>query len=471
MKNENNLKKILVIDDDPIERRLLTTLLGKVGGYEVLTAENGNLGLDRAVESVGVVLLDLQLPDISGMEVLQKLKETRPQLPVIILTGVTDVQKAVEATKLGAYNYLTKPFENDHLLLTVRHALEKNDLLAEMEELRQRAGKGPALSRILGKSDNIQEVLEQIKKVANSTLTVLVQGETGTGKELVARALHEESPRRTKPFVAIDCGALAENLLESELFGHEKGSFTGADRKKEGQLVLAQGGTLFLDEVGNLPVGLQSKLLRVLQERQVRPVGAEKSIPIDVRFIAATNAPLEEEAKAGKFRQDLYYRFAEFTLKLPPLRDRKEDLPLLIQHFLEEASVEFRKPVSPLGEEEAGILRNYSWPGNIRELRNVVRQAVLLASGSSLEASTVKDLLGKSKSPVETPGPVEVPILPGQSLKQIAENAVEEAEKQAIRSVLKSTKGNKSQASKILKTDYKTLHVKIKKYGLKSSEE
>ena len=311
----------------------------------------------------------------------------------------------------------------------------------------------------------------QIQKVAGSSLTVLIQGETGTGKELVARALHDESPRRNKPFVAVDCGALAENLLESELFGHEKGAFTGADRKKEGQLVLAQGGTLFLDEVGNLPLGLQTKLLRVLQERMVKPVGAAKEISIDVRFIAATNAPLGMEAKAEKFRQDLYYRLAEFTINLPPLRERKEDMPFLTQHFLEEATVEFRKPVSPIWGEVAQMLLAYSWPGNIRELRNVVRQAVLLASGSQVETGTVKDLLGKSKSPVESPGPVEVPLFPGSSLKEIAESAVEEAEKQAIRKVLRSTGGNKSQAAKILKTDYKTLHVKIKKYGIPTKEE
>ncbi len=464
------MNKILVIDDDAIERRLLTTVLGRVGGYEVVTAETGRLGLERAVESVEAVLLDLQLPDMSGMEVLQKLKESRPQLPIIMLTGVTDVQKAVEATRLGAYNYLTKPFENDHLLLNVRHALEKNELLAQMEELRQRAGKGPALSRILGKSPGIQETLSQIKKVAGSNLTVLIQGETGTGKELVARALHEESPRRHKPFVAIDCGALAENLLESELFGHEKGAFTSADRRKEGQLVLAQGGTLFLDEVGNLPIGLQAKLLRVLQERQIKPVGAEKSISIDVRFIAATNAPLEAEAKEGKFRQDLYYRLAEFTLNLSPLRDRQEDILVLAQKFMEEASLELRRTVGSIAPEAEKLLSAHSWPGNIRELRNVVRQAVLLTNGSVVGAGTIKELLGKSKSPLETPGPVEVPVLAGQSLKQIAERAVEEAEKQAIRNVLKSTGGNKSQASKILKTDYKTLHLKVKKYGLSAGE-
>ncbi len=465
------MKKILVIDDDPIERRLLQTVLGKVGGYEVLTAENGQLGLERAVASVDAVLLDLQLPDMSGMEVLKKLKASRPALPVLMLTGVTDIQKAVEAVKLGAHQYLTKPFENDQLLITLGHALEKTELLSQMEELRQRAGKGPALSRILGHSPGTQEVVAKIRKIAASDITALIQGETGTGKELVARALHDESSRRNKPFVAVDCGALAENLLESELFGHEKGAFTGADRKKEGQLVLAQGGTLFLDEVGNLPMGLQAKLLRVLQERQVRPVGAEKSIPIDIRFIAATNAPLESESEEGRFRADLYYRLAEFTINIPPLRDRMEDLSELARHFLVEASVEFHKPVGSFSGGANLLLSAHTWPGNIRELRNVIRQSVLLTPDNTIHKEQVRDLLGKSKSRRESPGPVEVPILPGQSLKEIAEKAVEESEKQAIRSVLKATGGNKSQAAKVLKTDYKTLHVKIKKYGLKASEE
>jgi DNA-binding NtrC family response regulator len=471
MEIKNNMKKILVIDDDAIERRLLTTLLGKVGGYEVLTAENGRLGLERAVASVDAVLLDLQMPDMTGMEVLQKLKEARPQLPVIMLTGVTEVQRAVEATRLGAYNYLTKPFENDHLLLNVRNALEKNELLSQMEELRERAGKGPALSRMVGKSPAIQEVIQQIQKVAASNLTVLIQGETGTGKELAARALHDESSRRDKPFVAVDCGALAENLLESELFGHEKGAFTGADRKKDGQMILAEGGTLFLDEIGNLPLGLQTKLLRVLQEKQVKPVGAEKTRSIDVRFIAATNVPLEEEAKAGRFRMDLYYRLAEFAIQLPPLRERREDLPGLAGHFKDQAGLEFRKPVGSVSGEAAILLMAHAWPGNIRELRNVIRQAVLLTPDSEINVEQIKSLLKGTSSSVESPSPVEVPVLPGESLKQIAEKAVEEVEKQAIRSVLKAAGGNKSQAAKILKTDYKTLHLKIKKYGLKAKEE
>jgi two-component system nitrogen regulation response regulator GlnG len=457
----------LVIDDDAVERKLLSVLLSKAGGYGVATAEDGASGLSAAERvSPDLVLLDLKLPDLSGMEVLKKLKSAHPPLPVLMLTGVTDVKKAVEAIQAGAYNYLTKPFENDHLLLTVRQALEKVDLMAEMAELRRSAGKSPALSRLLGSSKAMGEAVAQVRKVASSDLTVLIQGETGTGKELAARALHEESSRRERPFVAVDCGALTETLLESELFGHEKGAFTGADRRKEGQVSLAQGGTLFLDEVGNLPLGLQTKLLRVLQERQVRPVGAERSFPVDVRFVAATNEGLEGAAKAGKFRQDLFYRLAEFTLYLPPLRERKGDILVIAQRFLMEASVELKKAVGSVDEDAAKLLSSHPWPGNVRELRNVIRQAVLLTPDSVVHAAQVRELLGKGKGSLGNQGPVEVPVTPGMSLKEIAEEAVEHSEKQAIRNVLKATGGNKAKAAKVLKTDYKTLHVKIKKYKL-----
>ena len=460
------MKTLLVVDDDAIERKLLQTLLGKVGGYHVVTAEDGASAIAQAAKvSPQTVILDMNLPDMNGLEILQKLKTSHPQVPVIMLTGVTDLQTAVKAIQQGAHNYLTKPFENDQLMIAVQNAVEKNELLAEMKQLRQKAGNSPSLGRILGKSKAVQELIGQIQKVADSQLTVLIQGETGTGKELAARALHEESGRRDHPFVAIDCGAIAENLLESELFGHEKGAFSGADRKKEGQLVLAHGGTLFLDEVGNLPLGLQSKLLRVLQERQVRPVGANNSQSIDVRFIAATNALLEEEAKAGKFRQDLYYRLAEFTIQLPTLKARPGDVLILAKRFREEACVELKRTVSSISKEAAELLSAHDWPGNIRELRNVIRQAVLLTPDFEIHEEQIKHLLKSSKK-AERPSLVEVMIPDGWSFKKIVSNAVEEAEKQAIHHALRATQGNKTQAAKFLKIDYKTLYLKFKKYGL-----
>lgn len=463
------MNKILVIDDAPAQGRLLKAVLKAAGYDEVQSAETGAQGLEQArTFSPDLVILDLQLPDMSGMDVLAKLKAEQPQLPVIMLTGNTDIQIAVRAIQSGAYHFLTKPFESEQLLVTVERALEKNELVAEVKALRQKAGRSEALARIVGQSAVIQAVTAQIQKVAPSDLTVLIQGETGSGKELAARALHEESPRKGRPFVAIDCGAIAENLLESELFGHEKGAFSGAERKKEGQLVLAQGGTLFLDEIGNLPLGLQSKMLRVLQERQVRPVGADKAVPINVRFIAATNAPLEEEAKAGKFRSDLYYRLAEFTLSLPPLRERREDIPALCQKFMEEAGSELRRSVSTIDAKARELLIEHDWPGNIRELRNVIRQAVLMTPDFTLHAEQIKELLKSNRKGAArvSVNPLEVSLPTGASLKEIADSAAEAAEKQAIRDVLRSTQGNKSQASKILRTDYKTLHLKIKKYGL-----
>jgi len=460
------MKKILIIDDEALSRKLLRAVLGNVEGYTLSEAGTGKEGLDAAAkDQPDAVILDLNLPDMDGLQILEKLKARSPNLPVLMLTGHNDAQTALQAVRLGAFHYLTKPFEADQLHVTLQRALEKGEMLAQMESMRRGGRKGPTLSKILGESVAIKDITGQIEKVAGSLLTVLIQGETGTGKELVARALHEESSRRNSPFVALDCGALAENLLESELFGHEKGAFSGADRKKEGQLSLARGGTLLLDEVGNLPLGLQAKLLRVLQERQVKPVGAEKAFPIDVRFIAATNAPLEEEAKAGRFRQDLYYRLAEFTLNLPPLRYRREDIAVLAKRFTQEASLEMKKKVGSLSLEAQELLNSHAWPGNVRELKNVIRQAVLLAPGAELTEKDIRVFLGKNSNQ-ETPGPVEVPLAPGLSLKKIAEQAVEAAERQAIANALKLTGGNKSKASKLLKTDYKTLHLKIKKYSL-----
>ncbi len=461
------MKKILAVDDNEIERGQLETMLENARGYEVHSAGTGRSALEQAERcAVDAVILDLRLPDMDGLEILQKLKALKPELPVIMLTGFADIRTSVQAIRMGAADYLTKPFEDTHLLLTLQRVIERNDMLAEMEELRRKAGKrGASLSKLSGKSPAILEVVRHVQKVADSTLTVLIQGETGTGKEPTARALHEESFRHDRPFVAVDCGALPENLLESELFGHEKGAFSGADRKKQGQFELAEGGTLFLDEIGNLPVVLQAKLLRVLQERQVRPVGAARDFPIQVRIVAASNTSLEAAVKAGQFRQDLYYRLAEFILQLPPLRHRAEDIPLLAERFREEAGREFQRPVSAFTEGALQQLAGHSWPGNVRELRNVVRQSVLLTPDSRIHEEQVRALLEPSSS-LEAPGPLAVPLVPGMGLKAIVENAAQQVERQAITNILRTTQGNKSQAAKALDVDYKTLRLKIKKYGL-----
>ncbi len=466
------MKKILAVDDDKAERVLLESMLGSVLGYEVQTANSGKSALDQVGRiHPDAVILDLRLQDMDGLDVLRGIKQSQPSLPVIMLTGFADVRTAVEAIQMGAHDYLTKPFDDDQLLLALRQAIEKNDLLAEMERSRKKGGsQGPCLARIDGRSLASQEVTRQIQAVADSSLTILIQGETGTGKEPAARALHEEGSRRDRPFVAVDCGALPENLLESELFGHEKGAFSGADRKKQGQFELADGGTLFLDEIGNLPISLQAKLLRTLQERQVRPVGAARAFPVNVRIIAATNIFLEGAARCGQFRQDLYYRLAEFTLRLPPLRSRREDILPLAQRFQEEACLEFQRKVTSFSGEAAKRMEAYSWPGNVRELRNVVRQAVLLAPDSAVQEEQIQALLGSSTVDGPT-GALSMPAFPpGTALRQIVESAVEQVERKAILDALRSAGGNKSHAAQVLEVDYKTLRLKIKKYGLKFTD-
>lgn len=453
------MKKILVVDDNPAEQYLLQAVLEGSKDYRVLKAGDGRAALQQAEQSSpDAVLLDVRLPGLGGMEVLKELKESHPRMPVIMITGFTDVPTAVLAIKNGAYNYLTKPFEDNQLLHNLRQALEPERPAPGAKP------PGSALSRLIGPSPAIGEVLRQVRKVADSNLTVLIEGATGTGKEPTARALHEESSRRAKPFVAVDCGALPETLLESELFGHEKGAFSGAYCRKPGQAELAEGGTLFLDEIGNLPLPLQAKLLRVLEERQVRPVGATRSFPINVRFLAATNLPLLEAVQGGRFRQDLYYRLAEFALHLPLLRDRQEDVLPLAGMFREEAAVEFQRPIPVLGPGAAERLLAHPWPGNVRQLRNVMRQAVLMAHGPEITEDQIQILL--ERVPALEPAPDAGASPGGTDLKKIAGSAAEEAERQAIGRILQSLQGNKSQAAKALGVDYKTLRMKIKKYGL-----
>jgi len=297
---------------------------------------------------------------------------------VVILTGSQDVKDAVRATQLGAFNYLTKPVNPDEILIVVRRALETRDLRLEVQELRQHVGKGASdgLASHMGPSDQVARVIEQVGIVAASNFSALVFGETGTGKELVAQAIHQLSDRRRRPFVALDCGAIPEPLLESELFGHEKGAFTGAERRTEGRFRLADGGTCFLDEVGNLALNLQAKLLRVLESGEVQPVGADRTRPMDVRFVSATNHDLQERIGRGLFRPDLYFRLAQYTIRLPPLRERTGDIAYLTERFLEEASIELRRPVQAIGPDSLELLRRHTWPGNVRELRNAIEYAV-----------------------------------------------------------------------------------------------
>ena len=470
---------------DLMGRRILAIEAGRDGGglsrasfaadgFDLTSTSDGTSGLARAAaERPDLVLLELDLPDGHGTEILEKLKLAAPDLPVIVLTGPADVQRAVQATQLGAADYLVKPVEPGELRLVVRRVLESSAIKREIEELRRRVGETSVLAAQMGPGEQTRDVVNRVRTVAASSLTVLLVGETGTGKELVAQAIHRKSPRRGKPLIALDCGAIPEQLFESELFGHEKGAFTGAAQRRTGRFQLAEGGTLFLDEVGNLPSSLQAKLLRVLESRQVHPLGGEKAAPLDVRFVAATNQSLQQRVAQGLFRADLYFRLAQYTICLSPLRERVADIPYLAQRFLDEARVELRRPLQDLGPDVLALLQHHHWPGNVRELRNVMRQAVLEATDLAVGPEIIERLLGSPGTPpaVSLSRPSPSPPRPAErSLKQIADDAAAAAERLAICDALRFTRGNKSQAARALKTDYKTLHVKMKRLGVRARD-
>ncbi len=457
--------KILVVDDEAEIRSLLAAVLQNKG-YEVVTAEDGAAALQAVPrERPAVILMDLSMPRMNGMDALPEIKRLDAEVPVIICTAHADLATAVRAMKLGAYDYLTKPFDVELLILTLERAVERHRLHSRIEELK-RQGQGSSLAERMGGSPAIAQVIQQVAQVAESNFTVLVQGETGTGKELVARGIHQQSPRRPAPFVAVDCGAIPETLVESELFGHERGAFTGAQARREGHFQLAKGGTLFLDEIGNVPLATQAKLLRALEQREVNPLGATRAVAVDARIIAATNSELEESVKAGRFRADLYYRLSEFTIALPPLRSRREDIKHLSQRFLDEVSMELRRPVRRIADEAMQVLLHHDWPGNVRELRNVVRKAALLAT----DVVTPEHIPALSASAPTPSRAASEALGEDLSLREVAELAAGQAEREVIRHALESTKGNKSQAARLLRTDYTTLHAKMKRYGISARD-
>jgi DNA-binding NtrC family response regulator len=466
MKAGRDAPTVLIVDDDADARATLQEVLAEHGFAPTLAAD-ARSGLDLVSRHPpAVVLLDLDMPGMSGLDALPEIRAIDPELPVIILTGETKVPTVVEAMRRGAYDYLTKPWRTEELVLRLNRALERRALADEVRSLRQKLREAASLRELMGPSTAVADIVRQVEQVAGSMLTVLVQGETGTGKELVARALHANSAYGEGPFVAVDCGAIPETLIESELFGHEKGAFTDAHSRKPGRFQQAAGGSLFLDEVSNLSPATQAKLLRVLQERQVQPLGATEAQPVDVRVIAAANVSLEGEMRAGRFRQDLYYRITEFVISLPALRDRPGDIRHLANRFLAETRMELKRPVRAFSEEAMARLETHRWPGNVRELRNVVRRAVLLSA----------DVIGPEVlGPLSDAGPSvrgahDEVTRPRRSLKEVGEQAAMLAERQAIRDALDAAGGNKSEAARLLRTDYKTLHVKMKRYGLSSRQ-
>jgi DNA-binding NtrC family response regulator len=452
---------ILVIEDKESMLDMLTQTL-EAEGYQVVPARDGAEGIKKLADgSISLVLTDLKLPKKDGFEVLKAVKEENPLLPVIVMTAFGTIETAVRAVKQGAYDFLTKPFDMDHLLVLIRRALDTTRVATENILLRSEFSEKLGLPKIIGKSSQLQEISEKIQKVASTNATVLIQGESGTGKELFARAIHYLSPRKERSFLAINSAAIPHELLESELFGYERGAFTGADARKLGKLELADKGTVFLDEIGDMSLALQAKLLRVLQEQVIERIGGSgKQIKIDVRIVTATNKDLHKAVDARLFREDLFYRLNVFPITIPPLRERRDDIPALAASFLNKYSAEVRKGPLTISDEAMDILMKAPWRGNVRELENVIERAVIYADGGVIRACD----LGISESNILEALAEHVPM--DGPLQEIAQAATRIAESRRIRQVLKQTNGNKTRAAEILQVSYKTLLTKIKDYQL-----
>ena len=445
---------LLVIDDEKNIREGLAADF-EMDGYDVKIAANGDEGLEFLSKGdIDLVITDLRMPGTSGEDVLKKVTREMPGIPVIVLTGHGSIDAAVSAMQNGAYDFLTKPLNLEHLELVVKRALKGRELSLQHQELLSEV-KSKSSDNMIGKSPSLQKVNNLINKVADSKISILITGESGVGKEVVADAIQQKSSRRDKPFIKVHCAALSESLLESELFGHEKGAFTGAETLHKGKFELADGGTIFLDEIGEINPGVQVKLLRVLQEKKFERVGGEKTIEVDVRVISATNKTLEDEVKQKHFREDLYFRLKGIEIMVPPLRERKDDIPLLLNNFLLKYNKENNKNIKGFSNSAKNILFNYDWPGNVRELQHCVESAVVMASGDEIQA---EDLTIKHEDKKNSSG-ILVPY--GISL--------EDAEKMIILENLESNNGNKTKTADILKIGRKTLHRKLNEYGLVTS--
>lgn len=440
---------ILVVDDEFSVRDSLYNWF-KTEGYRVDTAENATEALKKLQEnSWDIVLLDIKMPGMDGMELQKHIKRIDSSIIVIIITAYATVDTAVEAMKEGAFDYLSKPIDPDKLSILVRNAVNQKRLLAENIQLRQKVEELSLQDEIIGESPQMKKIMEMVETVAQTDATVLIRGESGTGKELIAQAIHIKSKRRYFPIISINCGGLSEGLLESELFGHEKGAFTGAQYKRKGKLEMANGGTVFFDEVGNIPLKMQMDLLRVIETKQFTPLGSNKVINVDFRVIAATNTDLEKAVAEGRFREDFYYRLNVFSIEIPPLRERIQDIPLLANYFLKKYARSMNKNVTEISPEAMKILMQYEWPGNIRELRNTIERALVL--------------VGK-KDRIE-PEDINLPRISKPDYLELS--SLEELEKSHIKRILDQTNWNISRSAEILKIDRVTLYNKIKKYNLK----
>ncbi|MDI6632380.1 MAG: sigma-54 dependent transcriptional regulator [Bacillota bacterium] len=458
------MPRVLVVDDEESVCQMLRDLL-EAEGYAVLTALHASKALEYLYgkDEVNAVLVDIRMPDIDGLEFFAQIRREGYTVPVIVMTAYGTTDTAIQAMKLGAFDYVLKPFNIEELLLTVQKAVEVDHMARELTALRRElAGKAPGkeIEELIGRSAAMHEVYKQIGKFADTDYTILIVGETGTGKELVAGAVHRNSKRRDGPFVRINCAAIPENLLESELFGYEKGAFTGASSRKLGKFELAHGGTLFLDEISEIPLAMQAKLLRVLQEKEFDRVGGIKPIKVDTRIIAATNRDLGEMVCEGSFRADLYYRLNVITIRMPPLRERKEDIGLLATHFIQQAAAKLNKPVQGISDEARELLEAYDWPGNVRELRNVCERAVVLTRSLLI---VPEDLPATLQSGFE--GEVTAEKWTGQTLYEI----LSDVERSVILRALKKHNFNRTKTAQELGINRRTLYEKIKEHGLETS--
>ncbi|HVO19742.1 MAG TPA: sigma-54 dependent transcriptional regulator [Anaeromyxobacter sp.] len=447
--------RILVVDDEEIVRESLGGWLEK-DGYSVATAPGGAAALDRVrAEPWSIAIVDLKMPGVDGMQVLEQAKKAQPDLAVVIMTAYATVDTAVAAMKLGAYDYLVKPFDPEELSLMMQKIVSQQALVRENAVLRRALKQEYRFRDLVSKSPAMQAIFELARTASRANSTILVLGESGSGKEVLARAIHQESPRAQGPFVAVSCAALTESLLESELFGHEKGAFTGAFARRKGKFEAADGGTLFLDEVGDVTPKLQLDLLRVLEERRFHRLGGNSPVDVDVRIVAATNRDLKKAVQDGRFREDLYYRLNVIPIAIPPLRQRREDIPLLVDAILERLAAEMKKPLDGVSTEAMSALMGHDWPGNVRELRNVLERGAVVCTSAIIQLSDL-GLPGRAEPPAAEPSPMV---------------SLEEVERRHVVAVLTHTGGNVSQSARILGIDRVTLYNKIKKWGLRRGSE
>jgi len=451
------VRRVLVVDDEENLRLVLRTLLRR-HGYEVETAASGEAGL-ALVDSFGpdVVLTDVRMPKMGGLDLLETLRAKGNDATVIVMSAYGNMDMAIEAMKAGAYDYVQKPFKPDEVVLALRKAEERETLRRENRALRDEIRKEHRFEDILAKSARMQEIFRTIAKIADYKTTVLVTGESGTGKELVARAVHQRSSRRGGPFVAVNCGAIPEHLLESELFGHKKGAFTDAIQDRRGLFEEAHTGTLFLDEIGELPLALQVKLLRVLEDEKIRRVGEARDLQVDVRIVAATHRDLSAETKAGRFREDLFYRLNVLHILVPPLRERRDDVPLLIEHFVARNNNRLGTGIRGIDTEARRLLYEYAWPGNVRELENTIERAMVLAEGEQIVAADLSERIREARDPVQ------LQLASGELSVKKTMRVIEEI---LIRRALQKTKGNRTRAAEVLEISHRALLYKIKDYEI-----